>query len=215
MPKETFMNLPPEKRELIENIAVDEFAEYGYDLASVNRIVTAAGIAKGSFYQYFEDKKDLFMFLINSIAEKKIDYLSPIAFDPNAHDFFTLLRELYISGIRFALENPKRAKIGEWLMKNSGHEIFTELLEGSSDTASEFYVAMLRSAEAKGEIRKGLDLVYLSDMLTRLSVSMVNYVYSKTGTAFMNDEEIMLKYVDEMIDLIKFGINNQGGQKDD
>ncbi len=92
MPKETFLNLPQEKRELIENVAVHEFAEYGYDLASVNRIVAAAEIAKGSFYQYFEDKKDLFMFLMDQIVQKKIAYLSPIAFEPQAHDFFTLLR---------------------------------------------------------------------------------------------------------------------------
>ncbi|MBA7547176.1 hypothetical protein ES705_39579 [subsurface metagenome] len=35
---------------------MDEFAEYGFDLASIQRVIRKAGIPRGSFYQYFEDK---------------------------------------------------------------------------------------------------------------------------------------------------------------
>lgn len=215
MPKQTFLNLPPKKRALIENIAMKEFGEYGYDLASVNRIVSGSGIAKGSFYQYFEDKKDLFMHLLNQTMELKLSYLSPIAFEPQAHDFFTLLRELFLSGLRFALNNPERAKIGEWLMRNQEHEIFIELMDESASVSSDFYLTLLKEAEKKGEIRKGLDLEYISAMLTNLSVSLVNYVYKKTGVVFSNSKDMMMKHVDAMIDLIKFGLINQGGQSDD
>ena len=59
MPKITFFNLPDEKRQLILDIAIDEFAENDFANVSISRIVARAGIAKGSFYQYFEDKDDL------------------------------------------------------------------------------------------------------------------------------------------------------------
>lgn len=215
MPKETYLNLPTEKRELIENIAILEFSENGYDLGSINRIVAASGIAKGSFYQYFADKKDLFKFLIDQTVQKKIAYLSPIIFDPQAHDFFTLLRELFLSGLRFAMENPERAKMGEWLMKNPDSEIYKELEEGSQSKSSEFFLFMLKSAESKGEIRKGLDLPVISDLLTDFSVSMYNAVYKKTGQAFLMDEAVLMQHVDAMIDLFKFGIKSLGGQNDD
>ena len=58
MPKETFFNLPEEKREAILDIVIKEFSDNDYKNVSVSRIVKRAGIAKGSFYQYFEDKKD-------------------------------------------------------------------------------------------------------------------------------------------------------------
>ena len=61
MPKETFFNLPEVKRGAILDAALEEFAAYPYDQASVNRIVARAGIPKGSFYQYFENKKDLYL----------------------------------------------------------------------------------------------------------------------------------------------------------
>jgi len=215
MPKETYLNLPTEKRELIENIAIREFGENGYDMGSINRIVAAAGIAKGSFYQYFADKKDLYKFLIDQTVQKKIAYLSPIAFEPQSHDFFTLLRELFLSGLRFAMENPERAKMGEWLMKNPDSEIYKELEEGSQSKSSEFFLFMLKSAESKGEIREGLDLPVISDLLTDFSVSMYNAVYKKTGQAFLMDETILMQHVDAMIDLFKFGIKSLGGQNDD
>ncbi|MBK7453960.1 MAG: TetR/AcrR family transcriptional regulator [Anaerolineales bacterium] len=60
MPKQTFLNLPEEKRNFIINAAADEFAEYGFEAASINRIVANSKISKGSFYQYFEDKADVF-----------------------------------------------------------------------------------------------------------------------------------------------------------
>ncbi|MBR3569954.1 MAG: helix-turn-helix transcriptional regulator, partial [Oscillibacter sp.] len=60
MCKETFLRLPEEKRARIVNAAWDEFAAVPFADASINRVIRAAGIPRGSFYQYFEDKNDLF-----------------------------------------------------------------------------------------------------------------------------------------------------------
>ena len=60
MLSETFKNLPKEKQDRILSVAQTEFANYGFDLASIQRIVKAANISRGSFYQYFRDKTDIF-----------------------------------------------------------------------------------------------------------------------------------------------------------
>jgi AcrR family transcriptional regulator len=52
--------LDPEKRERLFDAAAEEFAEHGYDRASLNRILRQAGVGKSSMYYYFEDKADLF-----------------------------------------------------------------------------------------------------------------------------------------------------------
>ena len=39
--------------------AAEEFAHVGYEGASLNRIILAAGLSKGAFYYYFDDKADL------------------------------------------------------------------------------------------------------------------------------------------------------------
>lgn len=60
MPTATFFNLPPPKREKLLHAAVAEFARKPCGEVSINRIIQAAEIPRGSFYQYFEDKTDLF-----------------------------------------------------------------------------------------------------------------------------------------------------------
>ena len=69
MPTSTFMNLPAEKREKILRAAVAEFSRKNYGEASINRIIQAAEIPRGSFYQYFADKQDLFHYVLRHYGE--------------------------------------------------------------------------------------------------------------------------------------------------
>ena len=71
MPKSTFMNLPEGKRGAIIGIAFEEFALNSYEHASLSRIVERAGIAKGSMYQYFADKHELYLYLVDLAARSE------------------------------------------------------------------------------------------------------------------------------------------------
>ena len=64
MPTTTFFNLPPPKREKLLRAAAAEFARKPFAEVSINRIIQAAGIPRGSFYQYFADKTDLFRHIL-------------------------------------------------------------------------------------------------------------------------------------------------------
>lgn len=60
-----FNNLNPEKKERIINAAIKEFVQSGFEKASTNKIVEEARISKGSLFNYFSSKKDLYLFLID------------------------------------------------------------------------------------------------------------------------------------------------------
>lgn len=70
MPKETFFNLPPAKREKLVEAAVNEFARKSCAEASINRIIQTAVIPRGSFYQYFSGKMDLFQYVLRRYGEQ-------------------------------------------------------------------------------------------------------------------------------------------------
>ncbi len=59
MPRPRFERLEPSRRNAILETAAKEFARFGYEGASVNRVLEAAGLSKGAFYYYFDDKADL------------------------------------------------------------------------------------------------------------------------------------------------------------
>lgn len=68
MPKQTFFNLHEEKRHILIKAAKKEFSRAAYAEASIANIVKDAKIPRGSFYQYFEDKEDLYQYLLHEIS---------------------------------------------------------------------------------------------------------------------------------------------------
>ncbi len=69
MPKQTFFNLPKKKQNSLIKAAKFEFSRVPLHEASIANIIKYAKISRGSFYQYFYDKEDLFFFLLDEIAE--------------------------------------------------------------------------------------------------------------------------------------------------
>ena len=69
MPTSTFFRLPEEKRKRLMDAAWEEFTTNSYTDASINRIIQKAHIPRGSFYQYFQDKEDLFWYLFGGMHD--------------------------------------------------------------------------------------------------------------------------------------------------
>lgn len=66
---ETFLRLPEEKRNRFLDAAWEEFTTVPLNDASINQIVRRARIPRGSFYQYFTDKENLFGYLQDIIMK--------------------------------------------------------------------------------------------------------------------------------------------------
>src|ERR1700748_1612912 len=60
VPRTTWTNLDAERRERVLHAAMAEFGKHGYSGGSLNVIAREAGVAKGSLFQYFDDKLDFF-----------------------------------------------------------------------------------------------------------------------------------------------------------
>lgn len=73
MPSDTFFRLPAEKRQRLIDAAWDEFTQTRFADVSINKIIQNARIPRGSFYQYFEDKTDLFSYLVRPLQKHFFD----------------------------------------------------------------------------------------------------------------------------------------------
>lgn len=157
MPKQTFLNLPAEKRQQIVDAAVEEFAENGLENASTNRIIAASGISKGSFYQYFDDKQDVFDYLMTLLTEEKLIFLQAIS-PPDANmDTFSYYRWLIKRGMEFNSAHPymvqavTRVLLGEGLYYGKSYADYRE----QSRQALE---AMVEKAIRNGEMDPSVDV---------------------------------------------------------
>ncbi len=69
MPTSTFFRLPEEKRQRLLDAAWAEFTQVRYVDVSINKIIRQARIPRGSFYQYFTDKEELFYYLLGEMRK--------------------------------------------------------------------------------------------------------------------------------------------------
>jgi AcrR family transcriptional regulator len=72
MPKETFDIISDEKRQRLYSAAARVFAREGFEKANMKEIAKMAGVSKGSLYDYFENKEDLYLSVsTHAIAESR------------------------------------------------------------------------------------------------------------------------------------------------
>lgn len=75
MPKKAFLNLPEEARsELMEKVMA-LFVSRDYEEITMANLLEALEIHPTTFYRYFEDKKELYFYILRSIAEKRKSFL--------------------------------------------------------------------------------------------------------------------------------------------
>ena len=72
MIKRTFYNLPAEKRKKIIDVTRKEFQKGHKKKITINSVIKNAGISRGSFYQYFDDKVDLVEVLFLTLVDMNI-----------------------------------------------------------------------------------------------------------------------------------------------
>jgi AcrR family transcriptional regulator len=72
MPKIVDEQMREATRRRIMHQAASEFARLGFDQANINAIAEQAGIGKGTIYLYFENKRDLFLEMLRSIAQEQL-----------------------------------------------------------------------------------------------------------------------------------------------
>lgn len=207
MPKDTFFNLPQEKQLRILDISVEEFYQQGYEKASISRIVETAGIAKGSFYQYFEGKEDLFRYIVQLAREKQFVYASKLLEDSSDLPFFKLLEVLFMGSLAFMKDNARLASVMERFMKSSDAELKEIIMGENVKISDQFNQQILAEAAAKNEIRPVLNIALTAHMLTSLTQAMVDYLRSQHKELTSIEEKEFEELVDEALYFLKNGLS--------
>jgi TetR/AcrR family transcriptional regulator len=220
MPHQTFFNLPEEKRQQILQVAIDEFAENDYDNVSISRIVARAGIAKGSFYQYFADKEDLYGHLLSLLAKAKTDFMSLDHPDPNHIGIFAYLRWMAEVGVAFQMAYPQFSKIAVRAANvNFFPRPFNVSIRGQTIA---FYRRLVEVGQAQGDIDPTIDPAVAAVIFDGALTSIGNYMLDKfasgeiplklEGDDMFNMPEIT-KIFTAAVDLLEYGMRKQSSRE--
>lgn len=206
MPKQTFFNLPPSKRDRLTEAAIAEFAEFQFHDASINRIIAKANVSRGSFYQYFEDLEDLYMYIFQIVAEQKEAYIEEHFQTKPQGDIFTVLRNMYQVGLQFAIEHPAYAKIGNHLIKGDNNFKYKVMGEWEEYT-KQYMMRLLKQGQKAGFVREDIDMEVAAFLFYQQSLTLTDH-YLMESDWFENTDRYM-QVIQEMLKIFSQGIGTK------
>ena len=218
MPTPTFYNLPFEKRDKLINCALDEFAENDYPSASVSKIVQRAGIAKGSLYQYFKDKSDLYFFLLENGTQAKKELMSSSLHDCADKPFFETLQTLFEALGQFEIRHPKLARIG-YRAATGKSPLPEDLMEQSKQATRQFFADLLKQGMSRGEIRADLNVEMAAYLLATFLADLGNFSGIVTNEVGSNASKVLENSrfkaaFQAVLDIYKNGISSEPSRKE-
>ncbi len=174
MIKKTYYNLPEEKRERIYNALLDEFSEKSYAKVSVTNICREADIAKGSFYQYFDNKKDALFVVLDNLVQMKWRIYEEVVKDIEEVGFFRTFELMIEKNLNLISENPKLHRLSGNIL--SEQEIVKELFMRYGDMTRKALHKMIITGMERNEIDKSYDIDFLMYVFTSLQKSVADYI---------------------------------------
>lgn len=206
----TFTNLPPPKQEKIIDAVLAEFADKGYQPASVNVMVSASGIAKGSLYQYFKDKKSLFLYVFQFGIGLVRRTLMRVKEETSEENFFIRMEQSLLAGVNFIRRHPKIYRIYLKILFDQHVPERDRLLKTVRQFAADYIRSLVRQGMARGEIRTDLPVPSLIFMLDALLDRFLQAVCFPAFDVTLNLDQASGKEikerVKELVGLLRSGL---------
>ena len=198
VPKETFLKLSNEKQQKVLDAAKKEFARVPIENVSIKNIVEDADIARGSFYQYFESKEDLLVYLLKEKAEQVSNKVKEKIQETDG-DLF----ETYIFLYDMAIENFMKKEDEDLYkqifinIKSSDESIF-DLMKNTKPKDVIKYCDLLNTKNLKIENQQ--DFMVICEMLNAITRKAIIKNFKR-----VSKEECRSTFLKE-IEYLKYGI---------
>ncbi|MDC7290942.1 TetR/AcrR family transcriptional regulator [Blautia schinkii] len=206
MPTNMFLELNEEKRNKIIEVCITEFAKYGYENSSTNRIVQIANISKGSLFKYFKNKDELYFYILNYVVQELTTSLSQeIATLP--HGLFE--RIIKYSELEFSwyVKYPDKCKLITTAFTKSDTEIYQKIearygLEGQSiyyELVKDIDLSILNCEKEKA-------IAILKWFLTGFNNDFLSSIQIQDNTNLDLIKQKYVKSLTDYLEILKYGL---------
>ncbi len=201
----TFLNLSEEKKERIINAALEEFSLQSFSDASITNIVKKAEISRGSFYQYFGNKENLYNYLVHHLYTiHRSDLLNILI--QNSGNLYDSLMSFFNSYIDELVQSNYFSFYKNTFLYVNHHLVGKDGIFSLSN----------QSSSREKQQQQFIDVIDMSDVKTDSGKEILEYIYFMVTTihhmiidGFVNDlsvKEIKGKS-SRAVDWLYYGIN--------
>ncbi len=198
-----------DRREELLEAALEEFASKSYEEASLNNIIKNAGISKGTFYYHFRDKQDLYLTLLQSLVDVKMEFLERRLKGYVHNEDLSIFENLKLQarfGVELAKEQPKYYLLGLMFRREKGSAIYEKAMNLFDDTSETYFDGMVEKAITRGDFREGISASFAKKMIAFLLYRANEFIDISGSTA---DFDLTLREFDELIDFMQSGLGNK------
>jgi TetR/AcrR family transcriptional regulator len=216
MPKETFNVISDDKRQRIYTSAAKIFARDGFAKANTSEIAKDANISKGSLYDYFENKEDLYLTVsTHAISESRKNIDSII---DQSKNFFDQLKAIFLQGLKFVIENREYAQLYANISTSGMDDFAKKLTLKVEKHTADYYKNALKKGINDGIIRPDIDINMVAFIINSLYVILMISVVSehyriRLGEYFEVDDSAIEKEIESKIDalvgIIRMSLENR------
>ncbi|MDQ1144074.1 AcrR family transcriptional regulator [Bacillus sp. SORGH_AS 510] len=201
MPKQTFFHLPKDKQDTLIQAAKKEFSRAPLHDASIANIIKDAGIPRGSFYQYFEDKEDLFYYLLSQLSQKNNERFISTLKEKNGDLFETFIDSFQRMTYNHTSQENKTFFKNAFL--NMNYKVENTLANNIyEENQRNQYEAMLQLINTKNlNINEEQELHQVLKIIMAVTFQNLVQVFVKD----LSDEEALKNYVAQL-ELLKKGL---------
>lgn len=198
MPTSTFYNLSQKKQQRITEAAVKEFAKRGITNANLSNIIRDAKISRGSLYQYFFDKQDLYVYVFQTLRKERQEYVEPAFERYKVAPFLDFYEEFYLLDSEYLLMNPQHIEMGKHLYSSSDPVAINLILEIQKKYREHFLIAIEHDKDI-GIIQPEIDSSALSDLLVHFvtDIFIFQNIYSKISLETIQEDWKKTRYIIE------------------
>jgi AcrR family transcriptional regulator len=184
MPRPRFATADAQLRDRILEEATQEFAQKGYEAASLNRILLASGLSKGSFYYYFDDKADLAAAVVALVMGEVEPAIDALGKPKDAKEFWLAFERYAKSALEIAMQTPERANLATKLgVAFADHpELAAKVMPLAAPVTKKF-IAFLKQGQKVGAVR--------SDLSPEVQMQLINVTKTTlVGSAIPRDRTV-------------------------
>ncbi len=193
-----FATLSAEQQALLLDPAEAEFAEHGFERASLNRILSTSGMSKGQAYYYISDKADLYRVVVERGLErigKAID--SGFSIPKTANEFWQQMAGIFHQITEVLQKDKTLAAVACGIYEGPGARVaLTEPLEMIRRQSDK----LIAIGQSVGAIRTDLPQTFLFEVLFA-TVRAVDQWFAEHWSTLGNDAAYHLN--DLALEMIK------------
>ncbi len=206
MPTSLFLGVNAEKQLKILTAGISEFANYGYENSSTNRIVKKAGISKGSLFKYFPTKEDFYFYVLDNITSELISSIKE-KINTLSSDWFQRIIEYSALEFSWYMLYPEKSQMIVRAFTSSNTDIYRKTVLKYGNKEQDIYYWFMQDIDTiqfRWDRKKTVDM--LKWFLKGFNDDFLTQIQKAQNTNFEEIEKEYMKNLKEYMKILKAGI---------